>query len=358
MELLNKTKSFFNSASDTVTDFIKDTSDKSQEKLHQATELFSDIEITNTISEWISSLFISALESCSTEKDRLDLIAWLAMSREVLLEDNLTVIKKTELLYQLFDSKSFAKGFFRSIEEGFENYKKANLPLAIKIAIPITLSASAIVGGAGIGMAGFGTAIGVPVLLVIFLGAAGITSVLESFLTNSEARDYISVISAIIAKDELLRRANQKMRQAMSENIDAPKQYHYTPEKEAITTMLLEMDAYDFEKHVMSFFQQVGLLAWVTKKSNDAGVDGFARHINGLVIVQCKRNAANNAVGRPIIQQFKGVIEENEAWRGYVVTTSYFTNEAIESAAKNDKIILIDMSELINWHVNGIQLNP
>jgi restriction endonuclease Mrr len=116
------------------------------------------------------------------------------------------------------------------------------------------------------------------------------------------------------------------------------------------------MDPYDFEKHVMSFFQQAGLLAWVTKKSNDAGVDGFARHSEGLILVQCKRNATKNTVGRPTIQQFKGVIEENEAWRGYIVTTSSFTSGAIESATKNNKIILIGLQELIDWHLLGINL--
>lgn len=354
MEFLNKAKLFVNSTTDNVTDFLKNTSEITQDRLQKTAQSISDINVTDGVRTWVISLFVNALQSCSTEQDRISLVTWLTMSREVLSNDNLAITQKSQTLYKLFDSKSLAQGIFRSIEEGFSNYKNADLPLAVKIAIPITLSASAIVGGAGIGIAGFGSAIGVPVLLLIFLGAAGITSVLEAFFTNSEARDYISVVSAMIVKDELLRRANQKMRQAMSEDIVAPQQYTYTPEKEAIAQMLLTMDAYDFEKHVMSFFQQAGLLAWVTKKSNDAGVDGFARHSNGLIIVQCKRNAINNTVGRPIIQQFKGVIEENEAWRGYVVTTSSFTNEAIESAAKNDKIILIGVSELIDWHINGI----
>lgn len=83
-------------------------------------------------------------------------------------------------------------------------------------------------------------------------------------------------------------------------------------------------------------------------------MDGFARHANGLIIVQCKRNAVKNTVGRPTIQQFKGVIEENGAWPGYVVTSSSFTSEAIESAVKNDRLILIEMQELIDWHINGI----
>jgi restriction system protein len=88
----------------------------------------------------------------------------------------------------------------------------------------------------------------------------------------------------------------------------------------------------------MSFFDAAGFEAWATRKSNDFGVDGFAIHPDGLMIIQCKRNSTDNKVGRPTIQQFKGVIEEQNALRGYVVTTSTFTEDAIESAELSDKI--------------------
>lgn len=303
---------------------------------------------------WIASLFVRAIKSCSAERDRIDAITWLTIARETLSNDTLSLTDKSRDLYRLIDTKRLAQGIFQGVVEAFNNYKNSDIPLAIKVAIPITLGAGAIVGGSSVGIAGFGTAIGLPVLLLIFLGAAGVTSILEAFLNKSDTRDYISVVAAIIAKDELLRRANQSMRQAMTEDIAAPMQKPYTKEDEAIRNMLLNMDAYDFEKHIMSFFQQAGLLAWVTKKSNDAGVDGFARHPNGLIVVQCKRNAPENSVGRPVIQQFKGVIEENTAWRGYVVTTSTFTSEAMESAKKNRSVILIGMTELIDWHRNGV----
>ena len=106
----------------------------------------------------------------------------------------------------------------------------------------------------------------------------------------------------------------------------------------------------------MGFFQNQGMLAWVTKKSNDAGVDGFARHPKGLIIVQCKRYNPDNSVGRPAIQQFKGVIEENEAWRGYIITTSQFSSEAIDSASKNDKLYLVDMETIVKWHLEQFKL--
>lgn len=106
----------------------------------------------------------------------------------------------------------------------------------------------------------------------------------------------------------------------------------------------------------MSFFQQAGMLAWVTKQTNDGGADGFVRHANGLILVQCKRHGRTNFIGRPAIQQLKGVIEENEAWRGYIVTTSKFTQNAIDSAASSDQVILIDIdlwldgiSRVLHW---------
>jgi restriction endonuclease Mrr len=68
------------------------------------------------------------------------------------------------------------------------------------------------------------------------------------------------------------------------------------------------------------------------------------------MIVQCKRNATANKVGRPTIQQFKGVVEEQNAHRGYVVTTSAFTEEAIESAVLTSKIVLVSMDDLVRWH--------
>lgn len=337
-----------------VTD-AKSVTENMAGKVQTITEAIPEIHINAVIRDWIVSLFIKAINACSTEQDRIDAIAWLTIAREILANESLSSVEKMQALYKLISIKRFAQGILQSVTEVFKNYHNSDLPLPMKIAIPVVLGAGAIVGGHSVGIAGFGSAIGVPVLLLIFLGTAGITSVLEAFLSRSEARDYISVIAVMIAKDELLRQANHAMRQAMSAEITAPEQQSYVKEQDKIREMLLAMNPYDFEKHTMSFFQQAGLLAWVTKKSNDTGVDGFARHPNGLIVVQCKRNSSDNGVGRPIIQQFKGVIEENTAWKGYIVTTSYFTDEAIESAAKNQGLVLIGMPELTEWHLQGIK---
>ncbi|WP_420967319.1 restriction endonuclease [Bradyrhizobium sp. B120] len=67
--------------------------------------------------------------------------------------------------------------------------------------------------------------------------------------------------------------------------------------------------------------------------------------------MQCKRNSAENKVGRPAIQQFKGVAEEQSAHRGFIITTSSFTEDAIRSAALTDRIVLIAMDDLVRWHL-------
>jgi restriction system protein len=311
--------------------------------------------IALSVKDWVISLFIKAISTCSAEQDRVDAVLWLALSREILSNDSLSSATKTKKIFALTDSRRIAMNVLRGVGEAFKNYKKSDMPLAVKIAIPVTLSAGAILGGPSVGIAGFGSAVGVPVLLVIFLGVAGITSVLETVISGSEDKSYLAVIAYMIANDEVLRRANQGLRKAMSEETAAPRRCDSAGAfSEDVRSLFAVMDPFDFEKHVMSYFQDAGLMAWVTKKSNDAGVDGFARHANGLIVVQCKRNSESNNVGRPIVQQFKGVVEENSAWRGFIVTTSSYTRDAIDSASKNENIVLIGIEELVEWHQNGI----
>jgi restriction system protein len=311
----------------------------------------------SSIRDWLVSLFIKAVQAISTEQDHLDVIAWLTIARETLSQNDAGLAEKTRKIYQITDSRRVARSLLNSVSEVFKNYKDADLPLAVKVAIPATLGAGMVIGGHSVGIAGFGSAIGLPALLMVFLGVAGVTSVLEAFLSSTEASSYLSVVGALIARDEVLRRTHQSMRNAMSQEMAEPLQQPYAKDAQAVRQLLLNMDAYAFEQHVMSFFMQAGLLAWVTKRSNDAGVDGFARHQQGLIVVQCKRYAPENGVGRPTIQQMKGVVEENQAWCGYIVTTSYFTQEATSSGEKNPAIVLINLDTLVDWHFHGIRFD-
>jgi HJR/Mrr/RecB family endonuclease len=259
-------------------------------------------------------------------------------------------IEKFRKLNTLISSRAAIKAIANSVSEAVSNYRKSELSWPMKIALPATLAAIPLVGGHAAGVAAFGGAVGVPVLLLVFLGAAGITSIIEAVVTNPEARPHIVEIIDVIVQDERLRRTSQQMKAAMKEQPMDPTRFAVPMEEVALRKCLLSMDPFQFERHTMSFFDAAGFEAWATRKSNDFGVDGFAIHPDGLMITQCKRNATDNKVGRPTVQQFKGVIEEQKARRGYIVTTSAFTEEAIESAELSDKLILVDMESLVQWH--------
>jgi len=259
-------------------------------------------------------------------------------------------VEKFKKLNALINSRTAIRAIAGSVSEAVSNYRQSNLPWSMKIALPATLAAIPLIGGQGAGVAAFGGALGVPVLLLIFLGAAGITSIIEAVVTSPEAQTHIAEIIDVIIEDERLRRTSAQMKAAMTDQPIDPTRFVMPEEEMARRQYLLSMDPFNFEQHSMSFFQRAGLEAWATRKSNDFGVDGFAVHSDGLLIVQCKRNSTENKIGRPTIQQFKGVVEEQNAHRGYVITTSTFTEEAIVSAALTSKIVLVAMDDLVHWH--------
>lgn len=307
----------------------------------------------SSVRQWFVNLFIRAIEAISTEQDRLEVLSWLALVREILNRTDISKSEKAKEIYAISDTKKTVGIILRSLSTAVKNYKNSDLPLAVKIALPATLAAATVIGGQGAGIVAFGSGIGLPVLLLVFLGTAGISAILEAFVSSKDVSSYIGVVMALIVRDELYRQANKQFQEAMTNMPAEPKHFEMPKEEQMLRQKLSVMDAFEFEQHIMSFFQHQGLLAWVTKRSNDAGVDGFAKHENGLIVVQCKRFSESNIVGRPVIQQFKGVVEENKAWRGYVVTTSRFTQEAKESANLNDQLVLIDMDALVQWHLDN-----
>lgn len=308
--------------------------------------------ITEGIRQWLIGCFASAVKRTTRVEDRVLAVQWLSDSRDVIASD-LRSVEKFRKLNTLISSRAVITAIAKSVSEAVSNYRKSDLPLPMKIALPATLAAIPMVGGHAAGIAAFGGALGVPVLLLIFLGTAGITSIIEAIVVNPQGRPHIAEVIDAIVQDERLRRASAKMKAAMKEQPMDPTRFAVPSEELALRTYLANMDPFQFERHTMSFFDAAGLEAWATRKSNDLGADGFAIHPDGLIVVQCKRNAPENKVGHPTIQQFKGVIEEQGALRGYIVTTSLFTDEAMESARVSRKVVLVDMDVLVGWHTDA-----
>ena len=111
------------------------------------------------------------------------------------------------------------------------------------------------------------------------------------------------------------------------------------------------MDPKDFEYWTAGYFIDRGYKSVVVVPPGpDFGIDvSVTTPGRRRAIVQCKRYQAKHAVNRPTIQQTYGVMHAMDAHRCYVVTTSYFTRDAIEFAqtyGKRNSISLIDGKEL------------
>ena len=81
--------------------------------------------------------------------------------------------------------------------------------------------------------------------------------------------------------------------------------------------------------------------------SGDGGIDGIISLDRlGLekVYVQAKR--WQSSVGRPEVQAFYGALAGQRATKGVFITTSAFTNQAVEFARSVEKIVLVDGGRL------------
>jgi restriction system protein len=96
--------------------------------------------------------------------------------------------------------------------------------------------------------------------------------------------------------------------------------------------------------------------------SGDGGVDGvISLDKLGLekVYVQAKR--WQQSVGRPEIQAFYGALAGHRANKGVFITTSSFSNQAVDFARSVERVVLVDgvrLAGLMIDHEVGVTLKP
>lgn len=107
---------------------------------------------------------------------------------------------------------------------------------------------------------------------------------------------------------------------------------------------LQRMDPFEFEKWTGRYLLAQGYRdVVVTQGTADFGVDVYMRCPNGApAVAQCKRYKAGHLVGRPIVQQTYGVMHLLKAKYCYVITTSGFSEPALELQRDHRHIVLIN----------------
>lgn len=178
-------------------------------------------------------------------------------------------------------------------------------------------------------------------------------AVLESLLTeyndvrlrpSGEGRDAPAVPNQPLAGDRATISPDDRLEQALAEL------------REGVATELLELlsqvsPAY-FETIVLDLLHKLGygtsradLLR--VGRSGDGGIDGvISLDRLGLekVYVQAKR--WQSSVGRPEVQAFYGALAGQRANRGVFITTSTFSQQAVDFAGSVERIVLVDGSKL------------
>jgi len=89
-----------------------------------------------------------------------------------------------------------------------------------------------------------------------------------------------------------------------------------------------------FEEIVAELLSQQGYSVELTPPSQDGGFDMYAARKDGLgrflFLVECKRYTPPNKVGVSIVRSLHGVVQQQQANAGIVVTTSFITRGAKE----------------------------
>lgn len=137
-----------------------------------------------------------------------------------------------------------------------------------------------------------------------------------------------------------------------------------------LISKIMEMPPTFFEKLVVELLVKMGYggefedSGVVTKPTKDDGIDGIIKEDKlGLdrILIQAKRYASDNMVGRPAIQQFVGAITGQSASKGVFFTTSSFTKEALNyKPGSGVKLVLIDGKTLASYMIEynvGVSIN-
>ena len=116
--------------------------------------------------------------------------------------------------------------------------------------------------------------------------------------------------------------------------------------------ILYDLNPFKFEEIIAQLLSNKGFIINLTQKTRDNGYDIRAiQNVNGFPIkflVECKRY--NKAVGINCIRSFCDVIDYEKANKGILVTTSYFSQSALNRQKElGVKLDLVNKQGVIEW---------
>jgi HJR/Mrr/RecB family endonuclease len=120
------------------------------------------------------------------------------------------------------------------------------------------------------------------------------------------------------------------------------------------TELLRTIDPILFEEVVANLFEEEGYKIILTPPRSDGGKDIYAYKTDLLTqvkyLVECKRYVPPHKVDVGVARQLYGVVQQEQASGGIIVTTSYFTQPARDFAKQVEyQLFLTDFDDLTQW---------
>lgn len=117
---------------------------------------------------------------------------------------------------------------------------------------------------------------------------------------------------------------------------------------------LYELTPRKFEELIASIMIDFGFDVELTKATRDGGKDIIATIKNSvtsfLAYIECKKYSPNNKIGVEIIRNVSGVHYLKKPSKSIIVTTSFFTKDAIqESRMMENQLDLKDFDDIKEW---------
>ena len=117
---------------------------------------------------------------------------------------------------------------------------------------------------------------------------------------------------------------------------------------------IYELTSREFEEVVAEIFSANGYEVTLTQQTRDGGRDIIAKQmVMGspfVMIIECKRYNAQNKVSVSIVRELCGVQTVDNANMAMVVTSSFFSDDAINFAEKRGSLMsLADFNKLMEW---------
>jgi restriction system protein len=167
----------------------------------------------------------------------------------------------------------------------------------------------------------------------------------NSFKRAKEKPSAPTLPTAVGTPEEILESAYQQLRDELAQEIvDQVKACSWQFFERLVVKLLVEMG-------YGGSMRDAGM---AIKKGADEGIDGIIKEDHlGLDLIYLQAKRWESVVGRPEIQKFVGALHGKHARKGVFITTSSFTQNAVDYAAGVDpRVVLIDGLRMANFMID------